>query len=136
MTNPATAGAIIFAKDPARVARFYEKISGLSVVQSEAGHIVLACGALELVIHAIPASIAADIVVGDPPDVREETPIKLFLAVPSLTAARTQAADLGGRLAPEDREWSAPGYRACDGIDPEGNVVQFREITRQDGDGR
>jgi hypothetical protein len=26
-----------------------------------------------------------------------------------------------------DREWSFNGVTVCDGLDPEGNVIQFRE---------
>jgi hypothetical protein len=26
-----------------------------------------------------------------------------------------------------DKEWSARGFRACETVDPEGNVIQFRE---------
>jgi len=47
--------------------------------------------------------------------------------VDSLAAARARVAMLGGRLDPADREWSARGFRACDGVDPEGNVFQLRE---------
>jgi hypothetical protein len=27
-----------------------------------------------------------------------------------------------------DKEWAWRGFRACDGVDPEGNVVQIRRI--------
>ena len=47
--------------------------------------------------------------------------------MPSLAEARARAPALGGRLAPAGKEWAARGFRACDGVDPEGNVVQFRE---------
>ena len=34
---------------------------------------------------------------------------------------------LGGLVDPPEREWTAGGLRACDGHDPEGNVLQLRE---------
>ena len=36
---------------------------------------------------------------------------------------------LGGRVKPVHDEWEARGFRACDGHDPEGNVIQVREST-------
>ncbi len=33
----------------------------------------------------------------------------------------------GGEVFPPEREWNFQGYRVCDGMDPEGNVVQFRQ---------
>jgi hypothetical protein len=30
-------------------------------------------------------------------------------------------------MEPADREWSFNGVTVCDGFDPEGNVIQFRE---------
>ena len=40
---------------------------------------------------------------------------------------RGQALALGGQLFAPKREWEARGFRACDGIDPEGNVIQLRQ---------
>jgi hypothetical protein len=38
-------------------------------------------------------------------------------------------AGAGGELNPPDKEFAARGFRACDGHDPEGNVLQLREIA-------
>ena len=38
-----------------------------------------------------------------------------------------RAARFGGELDPPKHEWEYRGYRVCDGLDPEGNIVQFRE---------
>jgi catechol 2,3-dioxygenase-like lactoylglutathione lyase family enzyme len=129
MSAPLATGAVVFAKDLARMARFYEQMLGMAVLHAEGGHVVLAGSGIELVMHGIPAHIAAQITIADPPAAREETPIKLFFPVPSLAEARARAPALGGRLAPAAKEWSARGFRACDGVDPEGNVLQFREPT-------
>ena len=32
-----------------------------------------------------------------------------------------------GALYPSHKEWDARGFRACDGYDPEGNIVQLRK---------
>lgn len=42
---------------------------------------------------------------------------------------RVTAASLGGHIKPAAAEWSARGFRACDGHDPEGNVLQVRETA-------
>jgi len=120
-------GAVVFAKDPARVARFYEVIAGLSVVQVENGHVILESEVIQVVVHAIPRRVADTITIASPPQLRDEGAIKLFFPVASLAEARDKAPALGGGLSPEKKEWEARGFRACDGYDPEGNVVQFRE---------
>jgi len=127
MSNPPLAGAVVFAKDMARVARFYEELLAMAVVQSERDHIVLESAHCQLVIHAIPKEIADSIVISTPPERRTEMPIKLFFYVDSISDARTKAQALGGELNPPNSEWEARGFRACDGADPAGNVLQLRE---------
>jgi predicted enzyme related to lactoylglutathione lyase len=126
MPSPVSFGAVVFAKDVPRVARFYESLVPMRVVHKADDHIVLETGPVQLVVHGISARIAKKIAIEQPPRAREETALKLFFPVASLAAAREQAGPLGGRLAPAEREWEARGFRACDGVDPEGNVVQFR----------
>lgn len=127
MPNAAQAGAVIFAKDLHRVATFYEKLLGLTAAHSDSGHIVLASAQCELVIHAIPKAIADSFEISVPPERRSEAAIKLYFPVASIAEARAKAAALGGELNPPKREWEARGFRACDGHDPEGNVLQLRE---------
>ncbi|BEP94421.1 hypothetical protein KW843_17510 [Acidovorax sp. sif1233] len=127
MSTMPSSGAVVFAKDMQRLAAFYEGLCGLNVVHAESDHIVLESGAVQIVVHAIPQRIARAIAITQPPVVREETPIKLFFAVPDLAQARLRAVALGGQLAPAAREWEARGFRACDGHDPEGNVIQLRQ---------
>ncbi len=127
MSSPVKAGAVVYAKNIPRVSAFYAGAAGLEVAHTETDHIVLESPVLQLVIVAIPEPIAASIELADPPLRRTETPIKLVITVTSLHAARTAAKPLGGELDPPAREWQFQEYRICDGHDPEGNVVQFRE---------
>jgi predicted enzyme related to lactoylglutathione lyase len=127
MSNQARFGAVIFAKDLSRVARFYEKLLAMTIVHSATDYIVLDATDYQLIIHDIPQKIADSIAISTPPERRTETPIKPFFFVPNLVIARDQAAVLGGALNPANREWEARGFRACDGHDPEGNMIQFRE---------
>lgn len=126
-TPSPSAGVVLFAKDIKRVAKFYEILLDLNVVHAAADHIVLESSSAALVIHGIPAKIAAGISIKTPPQVREETAIKPFFMIPSLAAARGIAESLGGKIAPATRQWSARGFTACDGHDPEGNVIQLRQ---------
>ncbi len=127
MSISKNAGAVVFAKDIVHVAKFYEEMFSIPVVHSERDHIVLESPQCQLVIHAIPKKIADSIKITVPPARRTETPIKLFFFVASIADARAKATVLGGELNPEKSEWEARGFRACDGHDPEGNVVQVRE---------
>jgi predicted enzyme related to lactoylglutathione lyase len=116
-------GAVIFTGDHKRLAKFYEGVTGLSVRYADEGITVLGSETFELVIHSLPN----EPVVNDSPRVREDTYIKPFFPVKSLSETREKAAALGGRLRPQGEEWEARGFRACEAIDPDGNVIQFRE---------
>jgi len=119
--------AVIFAKDFEVLARFYRETAEMTEVHRDADHIVLNEEGFQVVIHGMPKQIGATIQITSPPAVREETSIKICLPVSSIEHARTKAAELGGRIGPQTQEWAAPGFRACDGYDPEGNVFQVRE---------
>ena len=122
-------GAVIFAKDVARLAAFYEQIFSLAVKYATPDKVILETSSLLLVIHAIPADVASSINITEPPLMRENCALKLILPVQSLAETRAKAHVLGGGLAPETMEWSAGNFNACDGFDPEGNMLQFREIA-------
>ncbi len=119
----ARSGAVIFAADPEQLAAFYAATTGLPVEHSDKDHVVLASAWFELVIHKMHGGLREQ----GPPTPRRDTAIKPFFVVASLAAVREKAAALGGELEPAKKEWSARGFRACEAIDPEGNVIQFRE---------
>ena len=119
--------AVLFAKDVAALALFYREVAGMTEVNSDQDKVVLDEQGFQLVIHGIPESVAASISISTPPEVREETPIKICIPVMTIEAARQKAATLGGQVAAKAQEWSARGFRACDANDPEGNVFQVRE---------
>lgn len=132
MTTSPDAGAVIHAKDLARVSRFCEQVAGLRVTHAEDDHVVLVSGAFPWVLVAVPQRLAASIELTAPPRLREDTAIMLVLVVTELAATRDAATrdmapSLGGQLQPAAREWGFQGMRVCDGHDPEGQVVQFRE---------
>lgn len=124
---PARAGALIYAQDLARLSAFYRRVLGLSQRHADAGHHVLESADCQIVIHAIPASIAATLTIQSPPEPREEATIKLFFTVPSLAAAQAEAQALGGDVF--DAAWAGPGFVVRNAYDPEGNIFQIREST-------
>ncbi len=127
--EPIAAGAIVYAKDTARLAHFYAEVAALEVMHEAADHVVLESETLELVIVAIPAPTAARIAISTPPARRENTAFKLVFVVDSLADARTAAAAAGGSIDAPAKEWDFQGARVCDGFDPEGNVIQLREYA-------
>ena len=121
------AGAVLYAKNLALVKAFYQAVLNLNVEHAENDHVVLASPAFQLVVLKVPERIASSIEIESPPRRRTETPIKLVFEIPSISAARAIAHLHGGELFPPEREWNFQGYRVCDGQDPEGNIVQFRQ---------
>ena len=127
MSVPFSAGAVVYAKDISAVSAFYRDTAALRVVHAESDHVVLQSPGFQLVVVAIPNHIAESIHITKPPQRRQDTAVKLVLHVASIAAVRVAAQSLGGELDGPQREWNFQGSRVCDGHDPEGNVVQFRE---------
>lgn len=129
MPDPQKAGAVLFAKDIERVAKFYAEVVPMRIALSQRDLIVLESAQSQLVVHPIPETIARSIEITDPPARRTDVAVKLIFPVSSLAATRAKAPAFGGALNPPGKEFAARGFRACDGHDPEGNVVQFREVA-------
>lgn len=118
--------AVLFVKDLARLASFYQTVASMSVVRADRDHTVLESGHFQLVLHAVPKGIGDAIEITRPPNVRTNVPMKLCYPVASIPDARRSALALGGMLNPSAQEWVDRGFRICDGHDPEGNVLQVR----------
>ncbi len=124
MTN---AGAVLYAKNPARVANFYATALGLLMADRDEEHIRLESQSFQLVVLRIPDAIASTITIAEPAVRRTNAAVKLVFLVPSIADARAHAPDLGGQVNNAGTEWSFDGCKVCDGADPEGNVIQLRE---------
>lgn len=125
MSNRALCGAVIYAKDLARMTRYYRELLQAQALSSGIDHAILQAQGIELVIHAIPTHIAEDIEIASPPTPREEQAIKLSFTVPQLSQAIETVIAHGGVLC--GRAWRGGGFRAQDATDPEGNVLQLRQ---------
>lgn len=124
---PTRSRAVLYVCDAERVRPFYERVLGFRVERDGDGFVVLGSSELRLVMVTIPAAIAESITITAPPQRREDTPIKMSLAVTSIAAARAAAPSVGAEVLPASREWGFDGERVCDAIDAEGNVIELRE---------
>jgi hypothetical protein len=64
-----------------------------------------------------------------PPAPRDDTAFKPTFVVASLADVRRAAESTGGFLKPDAGAWQFRGHTVVDGWDPEGNIVQFKQVT-------
>ena len=129
MSYESRTGAVLFAKNVDLVATFYSVVLGLTEADRADDHILLESPGFQLVVHriAVGASAAGDIT--ERPARRATAAFKPVFFVPNISRLRGVAETHGGVMEPADQEWSFNGVTVCDGLDPEGNVIQFREHT-------
>ncbi|MBB3228856.1 putative enzyme related to lactoylglutathione lyase [Luteibacter sp. Sphag1AF] len=127
MSGKIHAGAVLYAKDVTSLKAFYEATAGCEAQHVEDDHVVLQAASFQLVILRVSAEMAGQIDIEVPPRRRDNTPLKLVFFVESIAASRHAALAHGGAFNGVEKEWTFQGHRVCDGLDPEGNVVQFRE---------
>ena len=120
-------GAVLFARSPDHVAAFYSSVLGLHEANRDDDHILLESPGFQLVVHRIVHRAEAAELSG-PPARRASAAFKPVFFVRSLAEARAAAKTHGGAMEPRTKEWSFDGVLVCDGLDPEGNVIQFREF--------
>ena len=121
-------GLVVFAKNKKRVSAFYQQTLGLDVIASDTSHDLLRNQAYEVVVHTISRKYAAGITIAKPPEPRDETPFKPTFVVASLAQVRSAAEATGGHLKPAAGAWHFRGHVVLDGWDPEGNIVQFKQV--------
>ncbi|MCV2367917.1 VOC family protein [Roseateles oligotrophus] len=125
MAGPARAGALIYAHSLDKLSAFYQQVLGMRLLHANAELQVIASTDFQLIIHALPAPVAATFSIAVPPAPREEQAIKLFFTVDSMEAAASRARSLGGDLF--GPVYAGPGFQMRNAYDPEGNVFQLRE---------
>jgi predicted enzyme related to lactoylglutathione lyase len=121
---------VVYVADLERCATFYAEVAGLQVVERDDGFVTLASDAVELSLVRMPYDEPVSHVDnsgGSLPERRSENPVKLSFPVDSLEATAGRAETLGGALDDADSTWEFRGWRHRHGVDPEGNVVSFRE---------
>lgn len=126
MTYESGSGAVLFAKDVARLEEFYSTVLGLRATARDDDHVVLESPHFQLVVHRLPREMASKIEPTAPPARRWSAAVKLVFFVPSIASVRAAVDALGGAMESAEKEWPFQGLTVCDAIDPEGNVIQFR----------
>jgi catechol-2,3-dioxygenase len=121
--------AVLFAKDHAKVARFYREALGLICTASDDDHSVLNCNGFDLVVHQIPKQHLEESN-QEMPVRRGNGRVRLDFPVDSIEAARSIAATLGGRVDDLPPAWAASDANFYLGHDPEGNVFKLSERAR------
>ena len=125
MSYESRTGGVLFANNLDRVATFYSVVLGLTEANRADDHILLESPGFQLVVHRITGGgSAGDITT--PPARRTSAAFKPVFFVPSISRLRGVAEAHGGVMEPAEQEWSFNGITVCDGLDPEGNVIQFR----------
>lgn len=113
---------MLFVKDLERMKRFYGEMLGVQPTSQDQEWADFDLGGVRFALHAIPAAIAETIEIASPPEPRADGAVKLIFAVKDVEAERDRLESLGSRAF--RRSWQLPG-RACDAVDPEGNVFQL-----------
>ena len=118
---------VLFVANVDRVASFYKAVASMQLVSGDGDHSVLEIDGFQLVVHQLNGEPEPGHDTQGRVQIREDSYSKICLPVQSINSARSQAASFGGSIKPVQYEWQARGFRACDGHDPEGNVIQVRE---------
>jgi len=122
-------GCVIFAKSVDTMTAFYQSVLNMMPVETSESHCVLSNGSIELVVHGIPKNIADGISINEPPELRVATAIKPAFVVDSLEKVRAACEDTNGGLKPDTDISDIRNAKVLDGWDPEGNVIQFKQMT-------
>lgn len=123
--------AVVYVKDLRRMASFYGTCFGMHLVDAADDYRVLDSEPLTLTLVRTPDPVAETIVMTVPPSRRENVPIKLGFAAVNIDALRPIFLELGGVVDPPETQWAFRGAIHCDGIDPEGNVLQLVQLIAQ-----
>ncbi len=118
----------VFAKNVEQVSLFYQQALKLKVQASDKTHDLLVGQNHEVVVHAISKAYAESINIESPPIRRDDVALKPTFVVDDLEVVRTAAKVNGGYLKPLKQAWRFRGYIVLDGCDPEGNVIQFKQV--------
>ena len=72
MPGPARAGALIYARDPGLLSHFYRTLLQMEIRSQSDELIVQENADIQLLLHAIPAPYAEQVVITTPPQLREQ----------------------------------------------------------------
>lgn len=121
-------GAIIYTADIDRLAAFYIAALGFHECERKSDYMVLEANTVQLVLlrEESAATPQGDAHAGPAPR-RSDVAIKPVFRVANIEAARAAAPSVQGCVNSVRHEWRFGADRVCDGLDPDGNVIQLRE---------
>jgi len=128
VSDESRVGAVLFATRLDRVATFYSRVLGLTEANRDDDHILLESPGFQLVVHRIPGGPAAAVEAAEKP-ARRAGAFKPVFFVRSVADVRAVVNAQGGAMEPAEQEWRFHGALVCDALDPDGNVIQFRETS-------
>ncbi len=114
--------AVLFARDQASVAAFYQAVFNATISRSDADYAALSCAGFQLVVHQIPHHLLPAVDPGQAIQRRERSAVRLDFPVADLSHARREAHRLGGSVDERPPPWAGNDQRFFLGQDPEGNV--------------
>jgi predicted enzyme related to lactoylglutathione lyase len=127
--------AVLYVRDLHPMRSFYRACFHMDIVDEAHESCVLESELLTLSLVTVPERVGETIVLTTPPTRREAVPIKLAFPVHDIEALRPLFAELGGVIDPATTRWEFRGRIHCDGVDPEGNVIQLvQNATRTDSE--
>lgn len=121
-------GAVVYAKDRANLQSFYEHL-GFSTQEGDDSYSLLKNNESELTLIQAPDEILKQIELGDPVVSRAHIPTKLVFLVDSIEASAALINQQGGRIDRGQARWQFGQYFVQDAVDPEGNIIQLRELS-------
>ena len=119
-------GAVLYAKNMEVLVSFYQWL-GFELRDQSQDFALLERAGTELSVIQAPDAIADAIDLGDPPESRTQTPIKLVFLVDSIETVSSRLSEHGGRMDRGHARWEFGGYFVQDAVDPEGNIFQLRQ---------
>jgi predicted enzyme related to lactoylglutathione lyase len=127
------AAAVLYVTHLDRMSAFYQQCFGFEAADGADDFCILESDGWTLSLVVVPDEIAATIHLSVPPRRRDGTPIKLAFEVGTIDDLRSVVHQLGGQVDPGATEWDFRGVRHCDGVDPEGNVIQLLQPLAEQG---
>ncbi len=107
---------------------FYQSLLSATLTDESAEFVNITGYSGSVLLHRVPAEWASDTSL--PAEVREENPIKPVFQVTSIAQVRSAIEQCSGELFDSSREQTYGGVTYCDGVDPDGNVIQVFETAK------
>ena len=107
---------------------FYRNLLGADLMHESPNFVDVRSHSAGVLLHRVPEEWASD--TSQPAEPREENPIKPVFEVASIEDARASVSESAGRLFDSSTQQTYGQVTYCDGVDPDGNVIQVFETAK------